>query len=103
MSEYDVEIEGKYDLKQIELQLQSEEAGASELLECKISLYDGRITNICKFRTLEPGTVPGKLSLLKQSDEQPAGTEHVWTGVMIVSDSNEAVSAYRAEEEENGG
>jgi hypothetical protein len=96
MGEYAVEIKGKYDLEQIELQIRSEEAGASEFISCSISLHEGSITNICQFKQLEPGMVPRELTLVKHGEEQPAKTAHVWSGVMIVSDTNEAISTYRA-------
>lgn len=96
MGEYAVEIEGKYDLDQIELQIRSEEAGASEFISSSISLHEGSITNICQFKELEAGTVPKELTLVRHSEDQPAGTVRIWSGVMIVSDTNEAISAYRA-------
>lgn len=95
MSEYLLEIEGKNDLSQINLQISGEEAGASEFISSSISSHEGRITNIVKFKELPPGTIPKKLTLIKQGATPPAGTKLIWSGAMIVSNKNEAVSAYR--------
>jgi hypothetical protein len=95
MAEYLVEIEGKYDLPQINLQISREEAGASEFVCSNISFYENRVTNIAKFKELAAGTVPAKLTLVKQGDQPPAQSQRVWSGVMVVSGTNEALSAWR--------
>lgn len=96
MSDYPVEISGEYDLEQINLQISGEEAGASEFISSSISFHEEHITNIAKFKELEPGTVLKKLTLVKHGEEPPADTAQIWSGVMIVSNKNEVVSAYRA-------
>ncbi|MGD8786060.1 MAG: hypothetical protein PVJ60_01440, partial [Phycisphaerales bacterium] len=96
MCEYLVEIGVTHNLEQINLQISGEEAGASEFISSSISFHDGHITNIVKFKEIEAGTVPKKLTLVKHDEEPPSNTAHVWSGVMIVSDTNEAISAYRA-------
>lgn len=96
MSDYIVEIEGKYDLQQISGLISDEELGASEFVCSSISFHKGRITNIAKFKRLSPGTIPEPLSLVGHGAAQPSGTVHVWSGVMIVNNKNEAMSAYRA-------
>ena len=91
MSDYDVEIEGKYSLEEINLQIAGEEAGASEFKSSKVSASN----NIVTFRPLPAGTIPKPLKLIKQGDSQPSGTQEIWSGVMVVQGANTAVTAYR--------
>src|SRR5262245_8941664 len=95
MSDYLVDIDGANNLAQINLQISGEEAGASEFQSSSILFHDGRITNIAKFRELPAGTRPKQLTLVVQGTAQPAGTKLVWSGVMVVSGTNQAVIAYR--------
>jgi hypothetical protein len=95
MAEYLVEIQGIHDLSEINLQIRGEEAGASEFISSDMAFYGGRITNIVRFRELPPGTIPKALALVKHNDPQPPGTQHVWSGVMIVQGTTAAVSAFR--------
>ena len=96
MREYTVEIEGKYDLAQINLQISGEEAGGSEFLSSTISYHEGRVTNLAKFRELPAGTRPAQLTLIEHGGTQPQGTGLIWSGVMLVAGTNTVVSAYRA-------
>ena len=95
MSDYDVEIEGRNDLDEINLQIAGEEAGASEFKSSRVSVRNTRATNIATFRELPPGTVPKPLKVVKQGDPQPPGTNQVWSGVMVVTGTNTAVVAFR--------
>ncbi len=93
--EYKREIKGEYPLAQINLEISQEEARGTEFLDSTVSLYEDHITNIANFKRLSHG-IPKKLALVKHGQTQPDGTEPVWSGVMIVDNKNEAVSAYRA-------
>jgi hypothetical protein len=95
MSEYKVEIEGKFNLAEINLQIAGEEAGASEFIGSKVTTKNNQLTNEVSFKELDAGTVPHELKVVKQSDPQPAGTKKVWDGVMVVQGQNTAVVAYR--------
>lgn len=95
MSNYEVEIEGKYDLVQINLQIAGEEAGASEFISSEVSIRNNRVTNLVTFRELPAGTRPKPLMVVKQGDPQPPGTKPVWSGTMVVEGTNTAVIAYR--------
>lgn len=95
MTDYLIEIEGKHDLSQINLQIDAEEAGASEFVSSSIAFHENHITNLVKFKDLQPGTIPKKLTLVKHNQTPPDGTIHLWSGVMIIANHNEAVSAYR--------
>ncbi len=95
MSDYKVEIEGKYDLDQINLQIANEEAGASEFISSRVESPNGKVTNIATFSELPAGTVPKELKVVKQNDPQPPGTTLVWSGVMIVKGTSTSVRAYR--------
>jgi hypothetical protein len=95
MADYLVEIQGIHELAQINLQIRGEEAGASEFLSSDIAFYGGQITNIVRFRELAPGTILKTLRLVKHDDPQPPGTQRVWSGVMIVQGTTEAVAAFR--------
>jgi hypothetical protein len=95
MVEYSVEIQGKYDLDEINLQIAGEEAGASEFISSHVSVKDNQVTNVVTFKELDVGTVPHPLKLVKQNEPQPAGTKKLWNGVMVVSGTNTSVVAYR--------
>jgi|SRR6516162_8272640 hypothetical protein len=95
MSDYEVEIEGQYDLNQINLQIAGEEAGASEFISSKVNIRNNRVTNIVTFRELAAGTIPKTLTVVRRADPQPAGTKQVWYGVMVVQGTITAVIAYR--------
>jgi hypothetical protein len=94
MSNYTKQIDGQYDLNQINLQIAGEEAGASEFIS---SAVDGTppTTNRVTFRELAPGTVPKTLSVVKSTDPQPPGTTNIWSGVMVVNRTSTNVIAYR--------
>lgn len=96
MSEYTVEIEGKWNLQEITELISDEELSPVEFVSSSISFQEGRITNIATFKKLKRGTFANKLTLVKHGEAQPDGTVEVWSGVMIVAGTNEAVSAYRA-------
>lgn len=96
MSEYIVNIPGAYSLDQIQLAIQGEEASGAEFLKISLSYYENVITNLATFNDLAPGERPQKdLALITSGTDQPAGTNIVWAGVMLVSSSNMAVTAYR--------
>ena len=95
-AEYPVEVNGEYDLKQINLQISTEEARGTEFLRSTISIFEGRITNIADFKRLSPGTLLKELTLVKQDNAPPPDATKVWEGVMIVANNNEVLSAYRA-------
>jgi hypothetical protein len=95
MGTYKVEIEGRYNLDEITLQISGEEAGSSEFQESTISAKKAPATNVVVFRTLSAGTVPKTLSVVRQGTVQPAGTTRIWAGTMIVGGVNTAVVAYR--------
>lgn len=95
MGEYLLEIEGKHDLNEINQMISGEEAGGSELISSAVLFYEGRMTNIAKFKELQPGTRPKQIALLEHGTPQPPRTQLVWSGVMLVRGTNTAVSAYR--------
>lgn len=95
MSDYKVEIEGIYELDQINIQIAGEEAGASEFISSEVTSRNNKITNVATFRELSAGTVPKELKVVKQNDSQPSGTVLAWSGVMIVKGTSTAVRAYR--------
>ncbi len=90
MAEYTKLIEGGDSLKQINLQIDEEEAAASEFKESTVSISTNEVT----FRELPAGTVPKRLILVKAGDPQPPGTKLVWRGNMIVEGAQTEVPAY---------
>ncbi|KPL21203.1 MAG: hypothetical protein AMJ75_10440 [Phycisphaerae bacterium SM1_79] len=96
MSEYAVYIAGQYDLDQINAQILGEEASFSRFINNRITRHERKSINMAKFKELPAGTIPNDMKLLDISEEPPADMVHVWTGVMVVNDATEAVSAYRA-------
>jgi hypothetical protein len=95
MSTYPREIEGKYDLGQINIQIAGEEAGASEFVKSEVTSRNNKMTNIVTFRELPAGTLPKPIILSENNEPSPAGTAMVWSGVMIVKDTSTAVKAFR--------
>ncbi len=96
MDEYIVEIDGGISLTEIENAIQGEEAIGAEFLRSGISYHENAITNLATFNDLPPGQRPQKdVVLVKQGDPAPSGKKNIWAGVMLVSGSNMAVSAYR--------
>jgi hypothetical protein len=92
MSTYPREIEGKYPLDQINLQIAYEEAGASRFVQSTITDHD---TNKVDFEELPPGTILKPLTVVKQGSAQPDGTTEVWSGLMLVENQRQNVVAYR--------
>jgi hypothetical protein len=97
MNEFSVEVDGKYPIAQIELQIQSQEAGGSEFIQSSIAYYNHHDTNIVQFRMLSPGNRPKRLWLVQGSPTgiPPAGTRIVWSGKMMVQNTPQPVSAFR--------
>jgi hypothetical protein len=95
-NEYCVLIEGKYDLEQINTQISGEEASFSRFLRSKISRSGIKSINFVVFGKLSPDFIPKEITLLKTIEDQPRDTVHIWTGVILVNNTTEAVSAYRA-------
>ena len=95
MSDYLVEIGPGNSLAQITLQVQGEEAGASEFKDSSISFYAGRVTNLARFTELAPGTMPQPITFVVNDAALPAGASSAWAGVMMVGGTTIAVKAYR--------
>jgi len=95
MGTFKVEIEGKHDFEQINLQIAREEAAASEFQESRVEPMNNKPTNVVTFLELEPGTIPKRLTVVKDGDPQPPGTQRTWSGVMLVKNSTTAVTGYR--------
>jgi hypothetical protein len=95
MSNYNVEIEGRYKLDEINSAIAGEEVGASEFKSSRVKASDAGVTNIVTFRELPPGTIPKPLTMVKQGDPQPPGTKEIWSGVMVVEGTLTSVVAYR--------
>lgn len=95
MGTYNVEIEGKHDFDQINLQIAGEEAGASEFQSSRVTPVNNRPTNVVTFLEHDDGTIPNQLTIVKDGEPQPPGTERVWAGVMLVKNAMTAVVGYR--------
>jgi hypothetical protein len=96
MDTYSVEIEGSSTLEDVNHAVRGEEAAATEFLDSTISLSNGKITNIAKFKKLPAGTIPKSAIFVEHNDARPQGTKRIWTGVMVINGTNTGVSAYRA-------
>jgi len=90
------EIEGNQSLAEINDTIGDEELGASEFKGSKVSTVNNKPTNIVTFSKLPPGKIPNKLTVVKDGTAQPAGTQKVWSGTMVVSGTITAVVGYRA-------
>lgn len=93
MSYYEVEIEGKYKIDEIQSQITDEELGFSEFKSSRLSGTGNRATNIVTF--METDLRPKQLQLVKQGAPQPPGTKLVWYGEMVVEEKITPVTAYR--------
>ena len=85
MSYYIVEIEGKYPLKQIELQIQSEELGFSQFVSLCIGHHNSNVTNLATFKELPAGTTPKQPTLVETVPGQVSsiGKVEVWSGPIL--------------------
>ena len=97
MSDYNVEIDGKYPLTQIELQIKSEELGFSQFLTLAICHNNGNVTNLATFKELSPGTTPKPPTLVEVAPGQtpPTGKVEAWSGPMLASGKEVYVALYR--------
>lgn len=95
VTEYIIEIKSGSSLQDIELAIQREESNA-EFLRGSISYHEHAIRNLVTFNALPAGQRPQKpVTLARQDDPAPAGKKSIWTGVILVSGSSQAVVAYR--------
>jgi hypothetical protein len=95
MADYFVTADGSSSLAVLEDQLFDEEGGASEFSDSQVSFIDGAMTNLWKFKMLEPGTLPPEATLQIQGTEPPTDKTLKWNGVMLVEGSLAAVDLYR--------
>lgn len=96
MSDWIFELEGTMSLADIESAIANAEAGALEFVRSVLSYHENRFTNLATFKRLPAGTLPAAgLVLVKHGQALPAGKAAVWSGVMLVSGSNMAVTACR--------
>ena len=96
MGEYTVEVEGINSLQNIQLAIAGEEATGAEFIRSTLSRHESKFTNLVTFNDLEPGQRPqSELVLIKQGQQAPSGKNQVWSGVLLVSGSNESIIAYR--------
>jgi len=97
MSDYIVEIEGKYPLAQIELQIQSEELGFSQFVSLCIGYHNGSVTNLATFKELPTGTTPIQPTLVEAVPGQapPVGKAETWSGPILASSKAIYVALYR--------
>jgi hypothetical protein len=97
MNDYIVEIEGKYPLAQIELQIQSEELGFSQFITISIGHYNGSVTNLATFKELPTGTTPKQPTLVEAAPGQapPDGKVTAWDGPIIANGKVIYAALYR--------
>jgi len=95
MDDYDVVIEGQYDLAEVTRQIAGEEAGASEFVRSAILTQGARAHNRVTFRPLPAGIVPKDVQVVMLTDPAPPGAARIWSGAMIVGGTNTAVAVYR--------
>lgn len=89
--------EGTLSLQEMQTQIRFEEAGALELEDCVITTdKNNQPINICKFKELPAGTVPGDIILRKATDPQPTGTvRKVLTDTLVINNQFTAIDFYR--------
>ena len=97
MSDYIVEIAGKYPLEQIELQIQSEELGFSQFVSLSIDDQNGSVTNLATFKELPAGTTPKQPTLIEAVAGQapPAGKVEAWSGSILANGKATYAALYR--------
>ena len=96
MDTYDTEMDGTKSLGDITQIVVREEATGAEFHKSSVSYRDGKITNVATFKNLPAGTRPSQdIVFVQQGGAAPAGKQLMWEGVLLVSGSNMAVSAYR--------
>ena len=92
MANYIVEIDGTRPLAQIEMDIQSEELGFSELERIDVAVYQGRRTNLATFN--EVSKRPTTIHIVPLNNGVPPGSTEVCHGPIVSSDSPDFV-AYR--------
>ena len=96
MDNYDTEIDGTKSLENIVQIVVREEATGAEFQQSSVSFRHGKMTNLATFKNLPAGTRPSKdIVFVQEGSATPAGKQLLWAGVLLVSGSNLAVSAYR--------
>jgi len=95
--EYVVAVEGHYPRAQIELQLQNEEARASEFVSLEIGQDDdGNDVNLVTFRERDTRPTPRlQLAVVPLGTEVPAGKTRLWEGEALVDGSTQEAAVYR--------
>lgn len=90
-------VPGDLSIDDIEQLVRFEEAGASQLVECKIAKVredaSARMTNMMKFVELKPGQLPPDIILRVASDELDRPAD--WSSVMLVDGTATLVHVYR--------
>lgn len=95
MSDYEVEIEGKFSLVEINEAIAGEETMSAEFISSRVDASETGVTNQSTFHKLPPGTSPKPLAVVPQDVPKPPGTKKVWSGEMIVEGKFTSVIAYR--------
>lgn len=76
--------------------INDEEAGGSQFAKSTVSFFDSKFTNLAVFEDLLPGQLPdSEVQCVPFGTAQPANTELVWSGAVIVAGTNVAVSVFR--------
>lgn len=91
-----VEIDGKYNLKQINGIIEGEEKLTWEFKDSQVTASSTGTGAPYNSVTLSAvGTIPKPLTIVEQGAPQPPGTKQVWSGAMVVEGKTIAVVAYR--------
>lgn len=89
---------GTLTIQEIASRISDEEAGGSKFVESKVTLMKtGKaeaLRNIIKFVELD-GPVPAEATLAVFGSPAPEGKKEEWTGVMLVSGTQQPVTLYR--------
>jgi len=76
--------------------IKDEEAGGSEFVRSTLTWFESRFTNLAVFNELPAGQLPVRdVQVLKFGTAPPANTTLIWSGAIISSGTNVAVSVYR--------
>lgn len=92
-STYMVTIGGSNSRLKIERAISGEEALGCKFGKSQITAIDGKITNVATFS--EEDAVPNEIKVLEHLATAPEGYSAEWSGVMVVSGTNQVVDIFR--------
>lgn len=71
------------------------EAGGLQFIGNLVSVLDGNLVNLASFKPLSEEQETPNDPIFVEMGKEPGGSKILWTGVVLIDNSNIAVSMYR--------